>query len=216
MMKFKPSFRWVLPLSIVLLAITGGANMLLRQTNIESADVEKIVNIDGDIVYGNPSAPNTVLAFVSLTCPHCRRWEMEEMPVLLNGPVKDGRLRIIIRDFPLDGAALEAASLVRCLPAMRRSQAHEQLMRGVESWAGPFSLDHLAAAADVLKLSGDVATVYKACARSEETKRTIVSEQIDAQHTYSISATPTFVFGHRVVAGETPASEIMREFGQNL
>ena len=50
-------------------------------------------------VLGNPNAPHTLFAFVDFTCPHCAA-----LKIMLKNIERDypGRLRIVIKHFPLD------------------------------------------------------------------------------------------------------------------
>jgi len=68
---------------------------------------------DQDVFYGSADAPVTIIEFASLTCPHCMRFHTEVMPKLKGGVIGEGKVRLIYRDFPLDGLALRASALAR-------------------------------------------------------------------------------------------------------
>ncbi|WP_202913441.1 DsbA family protein [Acuticoccus sediminis] len=69
-----------------------------------------------DIVLGSDDAPVTIVEYASMTCPHCAAFH--------NGPFKDlkkdyidtGKVKFILREFPLDRLALAVAVLARCKP----------------------------------------------------------------------------------------------------
>src|SRR4051812_12613573 len=67
-------------------------------------------------ILGNPKAPVTVEEFVSLTCPHCAEFYISVLPQLEKNYIDTGKVRFILRDFPLDGIGLRAAVLARCMP----------------------------------------------------------------------------------------------------
>jgi len=52
---------------------------------------------------GNPSAPITIEVFSDFTCPHCRHFHEEELPLLMRDYVTKGKVYVVNRDFPLTG-----------------------------------------------------------------------------------------------------------------
>ena len=69
-----------------------------------------------DRVLGKPDAPITIIEYASLTCPHCAHFANEVLPKLKQKWIDTGKAKLILRDFPLDEAALRAAMLARCAP----------------------------------------------------------------------------------------------------
>src|SRR5262249_31135009 len=67
-------------------------------------------------ILGKADAPVTVEEFVSLTCSHCADFYTNILPELEKNYVETGKVKFILRDFPLDGLALKAAALARCMP----------------------------------------------------------------------------------------------------
>ena len=168
----------------------------------------EVVAREGDLAFGNPGAAAAILACVSLTCPHCRAWEEGEMPALLAGPVASGKARLVLRDFPLDAAALAGAGVVRCLPEARKAAAHFSLMRSSERWAASGARG----AADMLAaLMPDAApdpATLAARAMSRAVQDDVLASSLDATARYGIRATPTFVAGRHVRSGGIPAATL--------
>lgn len=52
---------------------------------------------------GSPTAPTTIEVFSDFTCPHCRHFHEEELPVLMRDYVVKGKVYVVNRDFPLTG-----------------------------------------------------------------------------------------------------------------
>ena len=69
-----------------------------------------------DHVYGKTNAPITVDEYVSLTCTHCADFYNEVLPDLEKPYIESGKAKFILHDFPLDGIALKAAVIARCMP----------------------------------------------------------------------------------------------------
>lgn len=52
---------------------------------------------------GNPSAPITIEVFSDFTCPHCRHFHEDVLPMLMRDYVVKGKVYVVNRDFPLTG-----------------------------------------------------------------------------------------------------------------
>ena len=65
-----------------------------------------------DRILGKADAPVTVEEYISLTCPHCAEFYTTTLPELEKRYVDSGKVRFILRDFPLDGPALKAATVL--------------------------------------------------------------------------------------------------------
>jgi protein-disulfide isomerase len=62
----------------------------------------------GEREYGNPNAP--------LTCPHCRNYHAKVFPKVKRAYIDTGKVRYIIREFPIGHTAGKAAIITRCVP----------------------------------------------------------------------------------------------------
>ena len=58
-----------------------------------------------DIVIGSASAPNTIVEYASMTCPHCAQFQTEVFPQLKTKYIDTGKVRYMLREFPLDNLA---------------------------------------------------------------------------------------------------------------
>ena len=65
-------------------------------------------------VLGDPAAPITMIEYSSLTCPHCGAFHTETLPTLKKEWIDTGKVKLVVRDFPLDQNALKAAVLAHC------------------------------------------------------------------------------------------------------
>jgi protein-disulfide isomerase len=71
----------------------------------------------GDRAIGSPNAPVTVIEYASLTCPHCRKYHAEVFPKVKSAYIDTGKVRYIVREFPIGRTAGAAAIINRCAPA---------------------------------------------------------------------------------------------------
>ena len=55
-----------------------------------------------DISLGKEDAPNTIVEYASMTCPHCATFHKTVLPELKTKYIDTGKARLILREFPLD------------------------------------------------------------------------------------------------------------------
>src|SRR6202795_551304 len=68
----------------------------------------------GDIMIGSDKAPVTVIEYASMTCPHCAHFEETTLPELKKRYIDTGKVRYVMREFPLDALAAAGLWLARC------------------------------------------------------------------------------------------------------
>ena len=68
-----------------------------------------------DFVIGDPNAPITVIVYVDFQCPFCGKYFKETQETALNSYVKDGKIKLVSRDFAFLGdESLKSAEAARC------------------------------------------------------------------------------------------------------
>ena len=70
----------------------------------------------GERVLGRATAPVTVIEYVSLTCPHCAQFQKDLFPRMKKEFIDTGKVRYILREFPIGRTAGTAAIVNRCAP----------------------------------------------------------------------------------------------------
>ena len=65
---------------------------------------------------GKEDAPVTIVEYMSMTCPHCAAFHRETFDAIKEKYVDTGKVRFILREFPLDNKAVAAIMLARCAP----------------------------------------------------------------------------------------------------
>jgi protein-disulfide isomerase len=142
-------------------------------------------------VLGDANAPVTVEEFVSLTCPHCAEFYTTVLPKLKVKYVDTGKVKFILRDFPLDGTGLRAATLARCITPSEYYPFIEALYSNQAAWATQPSPDKTLIM--YAKLTGLDEAKALVCLNDTKMQDAIVAGRSEAQKKYSIAATPTFV-----------------------
>ena len=159
---------------------------------------------EGDMVLGQPNAPVTVIEYASMTCTHCAQFEVQTLPAFEEKYIKPGKVKLIFREFPLDGLALRAAMLARCAGRERYFGVLELLFRQQEKWAQ--APDPLAALARIGLIAGVPKQEFDACMADKELMDHIVQGRLDAEKSYRIESTPTFI-----IAGKTHSGALTME-----
>lgn len=159
-------------------------------------------------VLGKADAPVTMIEYASLTCPHCAAFHNEAYLDIKKEYVETGKVRFVMRDFPLDRLALAASMMARCLPKERYFSMIELLFRGQQSWAR--DTDPAGALAGVGRLAGLSQPNFEACLQNREILDGIMKSRNDGQNEHKIESTPTFVIDGKTVAGGRPIEEFRK------
>ena len=88
-----------------------------------------------DNVVGNPDAPITIIEYSSMTCPHCAAFHKEVLPELKTKYIDAGKVKYILREFPLDNVAVTASMLARCVEPAKYLDFVDLLYTRQEAWA---------------------------------------------------------------------------------
>ena len=67
-----------------------------------------------DHVLGKADAPNVIIDYFSLTCPHCANFHAAVLPQVKREWIDTGRARFVYRHFPSDSIATRASLLAEC------------------------------------------------------------------------------------------------------
>ena len=90
-----------------------------------------------EMALGNADAPNTIVEYASMTCPHCAQFQNVVLPELKTKYIDTGKARFILREFPLDGLAVAAFMLARCAGPDRYFPMVDALFETQKTWAVP-------------------------------------------------------------------------------
>ena len=109
-------------------ASSGGKSVLGKQAKIEQLP---------DMSLGNKGAPINILEYASMTCPHCAHFDAEVFPELKKNYIDTGKVFYTFREYPLDGVALRASMVARCIGKDRFFSFIHGLFHTQIVWANP-------------------------------------------------------------------------------
>jgi protein-disulfide isomerase len=79
-----------------------------------AADVAKPQSLP-DMALGPADAAVTIIEYASLTCSHCAAFNKNVFPQIKAAYIDTGKIRYVLREYPLDGIALAGSKLSRCI-----------------------------------------------------------------------------------------------------
>jgi protein-disulfide isomerase len=170
-----------------------------------------------DRIHGAPNAPVTILEYASMTCPHCARFQKDVMPKLVQNYVDTGKVKIIFRDFPLDGAARLASALALCVPPDKYYSFLDLLFLNQHKWLADLNNDNNISADEVVeglvqmgRFAGFSREKVESCIGDPATLAAIDQTQADAQTRYGMSGTPTFIINGEIHTGELKYEDVTK------
>jgi len=161
-----------------------------------------------DRILGNPNAPNTIVEYASLTCPHCAHFENDVLPELKKKWIDTGKAKLVLRDFPLDEPALRAAMIARCAPPDKFYAYIDTFFAAQEKWV--MARDYRDALARLVKLGGMSKEEFDNCLKDAALENKIVEGRLIASKELDVNSTPTFFINGTKFAGAPTVEEFDR------
>lgn len=109
---------------------SGGREVI---ANPSDAEIMKTGTLP-DMSIGRADAPVTIIEYASLTCPHCRVFHREVFPILKREYIDTGKVRFIIREFPIGKQSGTATIANRCAPADKYFELYGKFMEQQARW----------------------------------------------------------------------------------
>jgi protein-disulfide isomerase len=154
-----------------------------------------------DMSLGKPDARNVIVEYASMTCPHCAQFDKVVFPELKAKYIDTGKVRLIFREFPLDGLAARASMIARCAGPDRYFAMIDVMFQTQPNWVveGPEALDHLL---QLARQAGFSKEKFDACLAEKDLFKKIVDERQRANDVFRVDSTPTFFVNGKRMSGE--------------
>ena len=153
-----------------------------------------------DIAQGKADAPVTMIEYASMTCTHCAHFHETTYPTLIKDYVDTGKVRFILREFPLDPLATAGFMLARCAGPDQRNAVVDLLFDKQQSWA--FTEKPLEALESVVKQTGMSKDKFEACLKDQKLYDQVNEVRDRGAQKFGVTATPTFYVNGTKVTGE--------------
>jgi protein-disulfide isomerase len=145
-----------------------------------------------DMAIGDAKAPVTIVEYASMTCPHCAHFDETTFPELKKQYIDTGKVRYIMREFPLDSLAAAASMLARCVAdgnADKYFAMVDTMFKQQNNWAVQDPLPPMLTIAKQAGLSEDQ---FKACLANQQILDGIEKVRQTAIDKFKVHSTPTF------------------------
>ncbi|HWM82469.1 MAG TPA: DsbA family protein [Pseudolabrys sp.] len=173
----------------------------------------------GDMVLGDEKAPVTIYEYASMTCSHCAHFQTTTFPELKKRYIDTGKVRYILREFPLDPVAAAAFMLARCSAqedagkkdANRYYAVVDALFESQQTWAFVQNpKDVLPNLQKVAKQIGFTDQSFDACLKNQPVLDSIEKVRRHAVDVLKVNSTPTFFINGKRQAGDLPIDELSK------
>ncbi|HET9273134.1 MAG TPA: DsbA family protein [Methyloceanibacter sp.] len=159
----------------------------------------------GERVMGKSTAPVTVIEYVSLTCPHCAQFQKELFPRMKKEFIDTGKVRYIVREFPIGRTAGTAAIVNRCAPEDKYFFLLNQFLTRQPEWVSQEVRPEAIYA--VAKASGMSRETFDKCL-SNQTIIDGLTEVKQRGRQFGVIGTPTFFINGRKAQGVVTYDQI--------
>lgn len=159
----------------------------------------------GDIPLGPENAKVTIYEYSSFTCSHCADFHAHTYPELKKRYIDTGKVRYILREFPLDPLATGGALLARCSGKDKYHAVAELLYEQQKNWA--FTDKPLDALRALMRQTGMSQEQFDACLKDQKTYEGIQAVKNRASNDLKINSTPTFFINGKRLTGAQPIEE---------
>jgi len=192
----------------------GGFNRVAAKDKKVDPDVAVLMAAGPlpDIVVGSANAPNTIVEYASMTCPHCAQFQTEVFPQVKVKYIDTGKARYILREFPLDNLAAAAFMLARCSGNDRYYPMVDALFSTQESWAEP-GVDAKDKLLQIARQAGMSKDEFDKCLSDKELFSKILQVRQIANDKFQVDSTPTFFINGKRLKGDHQLKDFEVAFG---
>ncbi|MBX3576374.1 MAG: DsbA family protein [Rhizobiaceae bacterium] len=148
--------------------------------------------------FGSADAPVTVIEYASLTCPHCRSFHLNTWPTVKEQYIDTGKVRFIMREFPLDVRASGGFMLARCSGEDKWYAVVDLLYRTQDKWARV--QEATIALKSIMGMTGMSGEEVEACLK-DQTLLEKINAVRDAGQAFGVESTPTFFINGELTKG---------------
>ena len=143
-----------------------------------------------DLVLGNPDAKITIVEYQSMTCGHCANFHVHVFEELKTKYIDTGKVRFIMREFPLDNLAAAASMLGRCTGSTEKNYALTKVL--FEKRSDWIVRDPVPALFEIAKQAGFTQETFNACLQNADLLKQMSEQRAIATNELGVSSTPTF------------------------
>lgn len=163
----------------------------------------------GDVAIGPDDAKVTVVEYASLTCSHCATFHNETFPAFKEKYIDTGKVRFILREFPLDDLALLGFMLARSRGNENYYPVTDLLFATQgRTWARPIEENQLYTLQETVKQAGITKEEFDAVVKNRELYDAVIAVRERGAKEFRINSTPTFFINGKRFLGALSLSDL--------
>lgn len=167
----------------------------------------------GDMALGSPSAPDIIIEYASLTCPFCYKFHLTTYPRIKKELIDTGKVRFIVREFPIGRVAGTAAIITRCAPEKDYFVLYDKFLVQRNKWVSqevrPDAIYKIAAQ------TGMTRQAFDACLANTEIEEGLRMVKQRGRE-FGVSGTPTFFVNGKKARGVLTFDQIKAMLGAKV
>ena len=152
-----------------------------------------------------------------ITCPHCAAFQAQVVPQLKKDYIDTGKVKLVFREYPLDGAARMASAVARCFSGDQYFSFIDLLFANQMNWIKDFDNNQQITKEDIVegltqmaRQAGMPREKVVACADSPENLKLVDANWQEGQTRYNVNSTPTFIINGTNHPGEIPYADLKK------
>ena len=158
-----------------------------------------------DQVLGNALAKVTVVEYASMTCGHCAHFHETTFPAFKAKYLDTGKVRFMLREYPLDPVAAASFMLARCAGEGKYYGIVDAIFRNQKAIITAEKPD--VALLGVLKIAGVTQESFEACLKDQKLYEGVVKVK-DGGTKFGVDSTPTFFINGVKKSGAIEMAEL--------
>jgi protein-disulfide isomerase len=171
----------------------------------QAGNVNHVINVSDDPYKGSKTAQLTIVEYTDYQCPYCARHAKAVLPQIQKNYVDTGKVRYVLRDFPLPfhkqaGKASEAAL---CAGDQGKYWEMHDVLFSNQKALGPNKLPEYA------QTIGIDVEIFDTCLATSKYKGRVNSNKNDGRKA-GVRGTPSFVIGYTGDDGDVKGEMLIR------
>ncbi|RTL72688.1 MAG: DsbA family protein [Hyphomicrobiales bacterium] len=160
---------------------------------------------------GDEKAPITMVEYASMTCGHCAAFHNKVLPKIKEKYIETGKVRLVMREFPLDNLAAIASMAARCAGEGKSLPLISAMFAKQDDWAF-VRPDPRPALFNIVKQAGFTQESYDKCITDQKLLDDIVAIRERGADVFGVDATPSFFINAKRFTGSPVFEEFEKTF----
>jgi protein-disulfide isomerase len=199
--------------ALALAAALLGSSAFGKAAYAQKASDAELLKPDplGEMTLGPANAPVTIIEYASMTCSHCAHFATTTMPELKKRYIDTGKVRYMLREFPLDPLAAAGFMLARCAAKDDPNKYYaliDTLFQQQSTWVVQKPVEPLKA---IGRQAGLSAQAFDACLANQSMLDKIETVRKTAAEKLGVNSTPTFFINGEKVSGDISIDDLAKK-----